>query len=167
MTHRSFYNSGPNIIANLLRKPLLLVNMTDRSTGTQKKKGDLGIIKHVLSRSRNRFLGIREILEEPSLVQVYGIPGEDYELVENSPQEIRETIEQFLTRPDPYEYSALQKTFNEIQRKEFRRCLEQGQPRYVLGVPEKDLFMERYRIGADVYAHGTLRNLFKKELACG
>lgn len=157
------HSSGPNIIANLLRKPLLLVNMTEWSASTLLKKGDIGIIKHVFSRSQNRFLGIKEILEEPSMVQHDGVSAEDYELVENSPQEIREAIEEFLTRPDPYEYSDFQKTYNETRMKELRRCLEQGQPRQVLAVAEKDLFMERYRIGADVYAHGTLSETYLKK----
>ena len=43
------HNSGPDVVANLLRKPRLLVNMEDWSSGMLLKKGDLGIIKHVFS----------------------------------------------------------------------------------------------------------------------
>jgi len=157
------HSSGPNIIANLFRKPLLLVNMTEWVASTLLKKGDFGIIKHVFSHSKNRFLGIREILEEPSLVQFDGVPAKDYEMVENSPQEIREAIEEFLTKPDHYDYSPLQKTYNETRIKELSRCLDQGEPRYVKGVPKKELYMERYRTAADIFAHGTLSETYLKK----
>ena len=146
------HNSGPSVIADLLKKPLLLVNMTDWTAGMLLKKGDLGIIKHVFSISRNRFLGIKEVLEEPSLVQVLGNSLEDYELVENSPKEIREIIEEFLTRPDLYEYSNLQKAFNETRSKNLRHRLEQGDPSEINAVNSKDLFIQRYRFGAVAYA---------------
>ncbi len=150
------HSSGPNIVANLLRKPLLLVNMTEWVASTLLKKGDLGIMKHVFSYSRNRYLSIKEVLEEPTLVQFDGIPAEDYEMVENSPREIREAIEEFLIRQDPYVYSISQNIYNEVRMKELRRCLEKGEPTFVLGVPEKNLYLERYRIAADIFAHGTL-----------
>lgn len=157
------HSSGPNIVANLFRKPLLLVNMTEWVASTLLKKGDLGIMKHVFSYSRNRYLSIKEVFEEPSLVQFDGIPAEDYEIVENSSEEIREAIEEFLTRQDPYVYSISQNLYNEVRMKELRRCLEKGEPTFVLGVPEKNLYLERYRIAADIFAHGTLcENYLKK-----
>ena len=158
------HSSGPNIVANLLRKPLLLVNMTEWVASTLLKKGDLGIIKHVFSYSRNRYLGIKEVLEEPSLVQFDGIPADDYEIVENSSEEIREAIEEFLKRQDPYVNSISQNIYNEVRKKELRRCLEKGEPTFVKGVPEKNLYLERYRIVADVYAHGTLCDNYLKKI---
>ncbi len=157
------HSSGPNIVANLLRKPLLLVNMTEWVASTLLKKGDLGIMKHVFSYSRNRYLGIKEVLEEPTFVQFDGIPAEDYEIVENSSEEIKDAVEEFLTRKDPYVYSTFQNIYNEVRMKEIRRCLEKGEPTFVKGVPEKDLYLERYRTAADIFAHGTLcENYLKK-----
>ena len=161
-------SSGPYVVANLFKKPVLLINMTDWGASMILKKNDLGIIKHVFSRSRNRFLSIKEILQEPSMIQIYGNTLDEYELVENSSTEICEAVVEFLTRPDTYEHSNLQNEFNVTRKNELRRCLEQGEPRtewipVFKGVPEKDLYMESYRISAAVYAKGTLADIYLKK----
>jgi putative glycosyltransferase (TIGR04372 family) len=152
------HSSGPNVIPNLLKKPVLLVNMTDWSASLLLKKGDLAIMKHVFSHSKNRFLGIKEVLEEPSLVQVYGEPLSDYELIENSSKEILEAIEEFLERDGNYKYSSLQIKYNEARMKEIKIRFENGDPQFAPGISNDILYIEKYRIGADLYADGTLCN---------
>ena len=149
-------NSGPTMVGHLLGKLSVLVNMTEWYFGMPPRKGDVGILKHVFSRSRNRFLGVKEVLNERVMVQVFGVPAEDYALIENSPQEIQEVVEEVLTRSEPCEYSHLQIAFNGCRRKQLRQLLTQGEPSFCYGVPEQDLVLERYRIGAGVEVAGTL-----------
>ena len=149
--------SGPPLVATLFQKPLVIVNMTQWSVDFPLKMGDISLIKHIFSRSRNRFLSIKEILEGPFTVQVMSTVSEGYEIVENTSEEIRDIVEEFLTKPEPFEYSDLQKAFNKGRRNQVRRWLEQGEPRSWAGVPRKGIVFEQYRIAALVDAPaGTL-----------
>ena len=112
--------SGPYDLSRLFQKRELMVNLSEWSTAFPLRKGDLCILKHIFSKSRNRYLSLKEILEEPlSECQAALAPvGNDYTIVENSPEEIRDVVEEFLGKPDEYKYSELQEEFN------FRRSLQ-------------------------------------------
>ena len=141
-------NSGPLNVATLFRKPVVLVNMVEWSVGFPLKKGDLAIIMHIYHRSRHRFLSIKEILEEPFTVQAMNTVSDAYEMVENTSEEIRDVVEEFLTMPKLYEYSNLQETFNEARRRHLRRGLEQGEPRCWRGLAARDIVVHQYRIAS-------------------
>jgi len=156
-------NSGPFDVVTLFSKPMVLVNTIEWSLALPAKRGDLAIIKHTFSRSRNRYLSIKEILEEPFSCQVFRPPSDEYIKVENTSEEIRDVIEEFLAEPEDYEYSALQDAFNEGRRRQIHRWLDQGEP-FSPGPSKKDLIIEQYRIAsrADSVA-GTLGHKYLEQ----
>ena len=139
--------SGPLDVATLFNKPMLLVNTNEWSAGFPLKKGDLTIIKHTFSRSRNRFLSVNEALEEPFTCQVFGGDSKEYVKVENTSEEIRDVVEEYLMKPPIYEYSELQKIFNAKRTRQIHRWLDEGEPFWNAAAPE-DLIVERYRIAS-------------------
>lgn len=155
-------NSGPSAVAALFGRPMVLVNLTEWTLSFPLKKGDLAILRHVFSCSHKRFLSIQEILEEPFTVQLLNRrPSEAYYMVENSSEEIREVVEEFLSMPESYAYSDLQEAFNEGRNRQIRRSLDQGEPRGWDGVPERDIVVHQYRSAALVgAAAGTLGQKF-------
>ena len=157
-------NSGPLNVATLFRKPVVLVNMVEWSVGFPLKKGDLAIIMHIYSRSHHRYLSIKEILEEPFTVQAMNAVSDGYEMVENTPEEIRDIVEEFLAMPEPYEYSNLQETFNETRRRHLRLGLEQGEPRCWSGLAARDIVVHQYRIASMIdAAEGTFGDRYLEQ----
>ena len=147
--------SGPTFVAALFDKPQILVNMTDWSMGIPLKKGNLIITKHVFSKSRNRFLSIREITEEPYDVTVFEKPSEEYIMYENSPDEIKDTIEEFLNQSSPFEYSKLQEDFNFARKKAIKRWIDDGGPCWS-GIPFSQNMSSQFRIASRIDAEGTM-----------
>lgn len=141
------HNSGPSEVAALFGKPLVLVNKPDWLISSPLRKGDLSIFKHVFSRSRGRFLSVKELLEEPFPFEDPSVFTDEYVVTENTSEEILEVIEEFLTKAQPFEYSDLQETFNECRGREVRRLLEQGGPCW-REVPSKGRVVEQYRIAS-------------------
>ena len=158
-------SSGPYVVSNLLKKPVLSINMTDWGASMILKKNDLAIPKHVYSLSKKRFFSVKEVLDHPKMVQIYGNTLGDFELIENSSDEICEAIEEFLNRTSSNEYSDLQSKYNDARRNQLRRCLQKGEPKaewmpIFRGVPKRDLYMESYRMSAAVDLSGTLANSY-------
>ena len=150
-------SSGPPMVATLFQKPRVIVNMTLWSIDFPIRMGDLVLIKHIFSRSRDRFLSIKEILEEPYAVEVMSSVSDEYEIIENTSEEIREIVEEFLIKPEPFEYSNLQKDFNKGRRNQVRRWLDQGEPRSMPGFHPDYIVTQQYRYGSLVDApEGTL-----------
>ena len=133
--------SGPLEVANLFSKPMVLVNVTGWSMALPVDKGDLTILKHVFSRARNRFLSISEILSEPPTWQGIDLASNEYVMVENTPAEIRDVIDEYLAKSEYYEYSRLQEAFNEGRKNQIHRWFDQ------MGATSADL-TETYRIAA-------------------
>ena len=148
--------SGPNVVATLFKKPMVLVNLNEWLLSFPLKKGDLGLMRHVFSRSRNRFLSVSEILGEPFTVQTYDHPGDDYVVIENTAEEIRQVVEEFLAQPDLFEYSSLQVEFNSARQGQIREWIDQGEPRSWSGVPDRDIPFQQYRFAALMDVEGTL-----------
>ena len=105
------------------------------------KLGDLSILKHVFARSRDRFLAIREILNEPFRWEEVDLRSSEYTLVENTPEEIRDVIDEFLAKPEYYEYSELQKNLNQGRLDQIHNGFEQEES-------TSDDLIEMYRIAA-------------------
>ena len=57
-------HSGILSVAMLFQRPIILTNMTNWGVVVPPKKGDIGLLKHVYSKSRNRFLSVREWVAE-------------------------------------------------------------------------------------------------------
>jgi hypothetical protein len=70
-------------------------------------------------------LSLQEILAGPFGYEDFNYSSDGYILVENTAEEIREVIEEFMTRPVDYEYSELQKSFNEGRVRQIRRWFDQ------------------------------------------
>ena len=118
-------NSGPVEVARLFQKPMVLINLNDWSMTFPVQMGDLAIIKHIFSRSRNRFLSLKEILDGTAEDQSLPfLRREEYVMFDNSEEEICDVIEEYLDRPKRYEYSELQETFNHERRLQLRRWLD-------------------------------------------
>jgi putative glycosyltransferase (TIGR04372 family) len=156
--HCRFYlgtNSGPSEVATLFWKPMVLVNVTEWSIGHPMKMGDLEIIKHVSAPSRDRFLSISELLDEPYHWQDFGPGSEPYNMVENTPDEIRDVVQEFLTQPRDCEYSDLQKKVNEGRKTQIRRWFDQPEPFAKPDVGNR--FLRSYEVAARCdWARGTL-----------
>ena len=154
--------SGPTFVAALFDKPQILVNMTDWSMGVPLKKNNLILIKHVFSRSRDCFLSIEEIMQEPYQVTVFEKPSDEYFLVENTSDEIRDVVEEFLNHPDSFEYSSLQENFNKERRNAITRWINQGEPKWN-GVSESEKIIGQYRIASRIDALGTVGNKYLEQ----
>ena len=92
-----------------------------------------------------------------------GGDSKEYSKVENTSEEIRDVVEEYLMQPPIYEYSELQKTFNARRTRQIHRWLDEGEPFWHAAAPE-DLIIEQYRIAsrADSVA-GTLGKNYLEE----
>lgn len=117
-------DSGPFLTSMLLfKKRVILTNFADIIFCYPMYKGDLAIHKHIFSRSRNRFLSLSEMLEEPFDVEDPScFPyGDDYITHGNTSGEIRDLIAEYLGKPVDSPYSDLQETFNHHRKAQIDR----------------------------------------------
>jgi hypothetical protein len=147
--------SGPLEAALLLGRPTLTVNATEFSIWGPMRPGDLGILKHVYSPRLCRVLSVRELMEEPFESQNIGTLAEScgYQLIENSPVEIREALEEFM-RTDRGPLSDLQLAFNAARSRAIRRWLDSGE--LIDFVDGEDEITEKYRLASVADACGSL-----------
>lgn len=119
ISHCRFFvgtNSGPLDVAWLFERPVVLANVTEWMLTYPKRTGDRAILKHVFSRSRGRFLSLGELLAEPFGCQYLNRHGHDYLFVENTAEEIRELIAEYLRAPG----GAAIRAAGRLQRREAR-----------------------------------------------
>lgn len=140
-------NSGPFDVAALLRRPTILVNLTEWALTFPMRRGDLAITKHIFSHSRDRFLSLKEMLEEPFVCQELGPLSDEYTMFGNRPEEIQEVIEEFLSEPEGHELSGLQEAFNRGRSGQIHRWLDQGEPFWRVASDEERV-IEQYRIAS-------------------
>jgi len=84
-------------------------------------------------------------------------------MIENTPEEIREVVEESLTKPESHEaygYSDLQQLYNEGRKRQVYRWISEGEPCGWTGVPKRDILVEQYRLGALIDGAGTLGNKY-------
>ena len=125
-------NPGPSDVATLFKKPMVLVNVSDWGNSFPIKNGDLAISKHIFSRPLNRYLSVKEILEETYLSHGFKTLPKDYVTVENTSEEIREVIEEALAQLEDHNYSDLQKNFNEGRNHQIRRLLHRSEKYFAI-----------------------------------
>jgi len=155
-------NSGPDNVATLFNRPMILVNPTEWTIAFPLKKGDLAIPKHVFSRSLDRFLSVSEILDKPFNWQDFGGGSGNYLMVENTPDEIRDVVQEFLSQPSEFEYSELQNDFNERRNRQIHSYFDHPDS-FGRATPDDDIF-RMYRIASRLNsAAGTLGQKYLEE----
>jgi putative glycosyltransferase (TIGR04372 family) len=128
MSECRFYigmQSGIYDLAMLFQRPMILTNMASWLYPFPFKEEDLGLPKHVYSRSRQRFLSVQEWMLEPFNATSFRELGEDYVLYENDPAELRMAVREFLDRGVGIPPTDLQREFNELRRARGREILSQ------------------------------------------
>ena len=88
--------SGPWDVANLFCRPTLMPNLTDFYMGYPWRKGSIGIVKKVYSKSGKRFLSINEILDFSLDNPGQLTQDENFEYVENSSAEILSLVNEYF-----------------------------------------------------------------------
>jgi putative glycosyltransferase (TIGR04372 family) len=118
--------SGIWDVAALFQKPLLMPNMCEWSFVYPQRYGDLGILKHVFSKTKNRFLSIQEMLALSGRCQYIFTLDDDFVLYENSADEILWLVQEYYKNKDnnTQEVSFLQKEFNARRIYETYKVLE-------------------------------------------
>ncbi len=133
--------SGIWSTASLFQRPMITPNMNEWIDSFPEREGDLGIIKHVYSRKKKRFLSLKETLDEFSRFQYSYNYLDDYELYENTPDEIFELVKEYMEQDGDYRLSELQGEWN-------RRRIAEG---YLL--LEKDIFLKDPQGGLQLKYH--------------
>ena len=142
-------------VARLFQRPMIMTNMNNWLYTYPIKKEDLGIAKHVYSKSKGRFLSLREWIAEPWNAVSYSHPiGEDYVFHENSPDELKAVVVEFFNRGDNFGHSELQTQFDDWRIKRGRDIVsermflpEDVQLYYRKNITDYDL-LERYRLAS-------------------
>jgi len=114
MKECSFYvgtSSGITDTAFLLGKPVVLTNMTSWINLLPQKYGDLIIFKHIYSRSESRFISLQEWLLRASMITPDHWSSPDWQLVENSEDEITSVVREKLDLPGKRDPTDLQHEF--------------------------------------------------------
>lgn len=110
MKECAFYigtSSGITDTAFLLGKPVVLTNMTHWINLLPLKDNDLIIFKHVYSKLEKRFISLQEWLLRASMITADHWSSPDWDLAENSCEEITNVVREFLdsnqkTPPSPF-----------------------------------------------------------------
>ncbi len=152
--------SGPAEVALLFQKDMILSNITGLSLGSPFKYGDLGLIKYHYSKSRQRFLSVREMLEESYRIDyncLSQLPGDDadYIMIENTPEDLREVVDEKLGQDSNYTYTELQHEF-------VRKRVAQVEERIATDPFFRGSCWQAYRFAARVNFKGTMGREFLK-----
>ena len=118
-------DSGPFFLAGMLfHKPVLVTNIVQWGGPYVSHRGDLAIPKHVYSKSRRRFLSLRELLEEPpEYMRWYHPPKNDYVYIDNTVEEIEGAVKEFLQNDPMAPLNTLQMEFNNRRRRQIENFL--------------------------------------------
>lgn len=114
-------SSGILDTAFLFQRPMLITNMTNMTFVYPRRPEDRGLPKHIYSKSKKRFLSLREVLNAPFESQHFHALGEDFEMIENTPEELRVAVVEFM---DGLERGPA--TLTPLQAKANRLRVEQG-----------------------------------------
>ncbi|HIL98658.1 MAG TPA: TIGR04372 family glycosyltransferase [Pseudomonadales bacterium] len=122
--------SGPMELAILFSRQMLILNMYDWSCGVLIRETDRGLLQHVYSKDKQRYLSLEESAEAGrDLLYTFGSASSRYELQENSPEEIRKAVEESLSlMKDPHiPQSSLQQMARERIKSSARKIIAQDQ----------------------------------------
>ncbi len=148
-------SSGIYDVARLFQRPIILANMNNWMWPFPQLACDLGILKHVYSKSKKKFLSVREWVVEPwAAVSHAHKLGDDYAFYENTPDELRSVVNEYFNRKQQWEPTQLQRQFNELRALRGRELLSakmfQGEDvalYYRKNIDDYDS-VERYRLAS-------------------
>lgn len=108
--------SGIYDVARLFQRPMIMTNMTNWLVAFPQLRNDLGVMKHIFSKSKNRFLTVREWLAEPwdAVAHSHKL-GDDYVFHENTPDELRAVVTEYFARGAHWQPTPLQLKFNDLR----------------------------------------------------
>ncbi len=90
-------DSGIMDTAKMFRKDTLITNMVGWISAYPLRKKDRGIYKYVFHKPIHRYLTLQEILNDDwSMQALFGRISDDYELVENTPEDIKDGVLEYL-----------------------------------------------------------------------
>jgi len=113
-------SSGIFDTADLFEKPMLITNIPNFTLAYPRRPNDRGILKHVYSKSKGRFLSIQELLRAGWDVQHRFALHDEFVMYENTPDELLDAVREFL---DPQEPTSLQREFNALRIQEGQKLL--------------------------------------------
>ncbi|MBK8759908.1 MAG: TIGR04372 family glycosyltransferase [Sulfuritalea sp.] len=152
--------SGVFDVATLFQKPIILTNMASWLYPFPVKYGDVGVFKHVYSKSRQRYLSVQEWMAEPFDAVSYFAPREDYVYHENSPEELRATVQEFFERNGTGTPTSLQCECSDL-RQQRGRCMVEN--KILSDDPLGDLH-NRYRVAFHLSsARGVISHEYLKK----
>lgn len=162
--------SGIMDVAILFQRPMIMTNMANWLHPLPILKGSLAVLKHIYSKSKGRYLTIPEWLDESWTAVSYLGMGDDYVLCENTPDELRDVVQEFFARGDEWEPTPLQRLFNEARSRRGREIISEQiffagntQPCFRKNIADYDLF-QRYRLAARLDSSlGTLGAKFLQQ----
>ena len=112
--------SGIHDVAKVFQKNILLLNMVNWTFGGPLKIQDRGILKRIYYKPERRLLSLYSLhqgdwqFDSPPLID-----SDDFEFHDNSPEEIREAISEYITLIEKNDFSLtpLQKKVNDLRSK--------------------------------------------------
>ncbi len=120
---------------------------------------DRGILKRVYSNREERFLSISEFYDRGWKIQ--GVSGEglnEYVFYSNTPEDLKEAVQEFMTGTESEGRTDLQDTANKIRRKKAREIVQSEE------LSPGSTWMKkvmRYRLASEVEsAQGTICNRY-------
>lgn len=137
-------SSGILDTAFLFQRPMLITNITNMTIVYPRRPSDRGLPKHLYSKSKKRFLSVREMFEAGFEAQHFHVLGEDYEMFEDTPEELCDAVIEFMSaleRPTPL--TPLQAEANRVRIVQGRLMLE----RVLFGNRYDDMH-NRYRMAS-------------------
>jgi putative glycosyltransferase (TIGR04372 family) len=139
--------SGIYDVARLFQRPMIMTNMTNWLVAYPQLRSDLGVMKHIFSKSKNRFLTVREWLAEPwdAVAHSHKL-GDDYVFYENTPDELRAVVAEFFDRGDNWEPTSLQRQFNDLRAHRGRELLSET----IYSADDVQLYYRRNVVAYDV-----------------
>ncbi len=153
-------NSGPQDVTQLFQKRELLINVTEWLYTWPIREKDRLILKHVYSNTLNRRLSLEELFDSNFEALYYFHAGQGtYALQENSSEEIRDAIIEFLDESESVELkpTPLQVIAGKARESQIRRWLSDD-----IIIDGKSVFsvMEKYRIASSLSYLGTISHSF-------
>jgi len=108
--------SGIYDAAVLFNKNILYTNMYCWLFGYPLRFGDLGIIKHIYSKQKKRFLSVKEqFVDFLDFQNPLNDVSNEYEMFENKPEEIKQLVVEFFEKHPGVEHSELQREANGLR----------------------------------------------------
>ena len=151
--------SGPNMAAHLFDRKVIGSNLTEWSHSISFCK--ISILKHFRSKKENKILSIREMLNAPYHIQRVGnYLHKDYELIDNSPEEIELLVKSQLESLGQNLKSQFQQEFDRIKIRQLLKHLDEGDIKNWYGLTKYEYLTQQYRFFALSMYEGVVEKNF-------